>query len=94
MVTTSKFSEQISSLKESATLALAQRVRELKAEGRDVIGLTLGEPDFDTPQHIKDAAAKALAEGHTSYPPVAGIPELRKAIADKLVRENSLDVDP
>lgn len=94
MVTTSKFSEQISSLKESATLALAQRVRELKAEGRDVIGLTLGEPDFDTPQHIKDAAAKALADGHTSYPPVAGIPELRKAIADKLVRENSLDVEP
>ncbi|MEM8897871.1 MAG: pyridoxal phosphate-dependent aminotransferase [Bacteroidota bacterium] len=94
MGTTSNFSEQISSLKESATLALAQRVRELKAEGRDVIGLTLGEPDFDTPQHIKDAAAKALADGHTSYPPVAGIPELRKAIADKLVRENSLDVDP
>ncbi|MEM6766614.1 MAG: pyridoxal phosphate-dependent aminotransferase [Bacteroidota bacterium] len=87
------YSERISSLKESATLALAQRVRELKAEGKDVIGLTLGEPDFDTPTHIKDAAAAALAAGHTSYPPVAGIPELRKAIAEKFRNENKLEVD-
>jgi aspartate aminotransferase len=85
------FSQRITSLAPSATLGIAQKVRELKAAGRDVIGLTLGEPDFDTPQHIMDAAKKALDAGFTHYPPVNGYPELRQAIVDKLKRENGLD---
>ena len=66
----------------------------MKAEGQDVVGFGAGEPDFDTPQHIKDAAAKALAEGFTKYTPAAGIPELRQAIADKHKRENGLSFKP
>lgn len=66
----------------------------MKAEGLDVVGFGAGEPDFDTPQHIKDAAAKALAEGFTKYTPAAGIPELRQAIADKHKRENGLTYKP
>ncbi len=83
-------SELISSLEESATLAISKKVRELKAEGRDVIGLTLGEPDFDTPSHIREAAKQALDDGYTHYPPVAGLNELREAIAAKLQRDNGL----
>ncbi|GAB4419700.1 MAG: pyridoxal phosphate-dependent aminotransferase [Bacteroidia bacterium] len=85
------FSHLISSLEESATLSISKRVRELKAEGRDVIGLTLGEPDMDTPAHIREAAKLALDQGYTHYPPVAGYPELRKAIAAKFKRDNGLD---
>lgn len=66
----------------------------MKAEGHDVVGFGVGEPDFDTPQHIKDAAAKALAAGFTKYTPAAGIPELRQAIADKHKRENGLNYKP
>jgi aspartate aminotransferase len=66
----------------------------MKAEGHDVVGFGVGEPDFDTPQHIKDAAAKALAEGFTKYTPSSGIPELRQAIADKFQRENGLTYKP
>ena len=66
----------------------------MKAEGQDVVGFGAGEPDFDTPQHIKDAAAKALAEGFTKYTPSSGIPELRQAIADKFKRENGLSYKP
>ncbi len=66
----------------------------MKAEGQDVVGFGAGEPDFDTPQHIKDAAAKALADGFTKYTPAAGIPELRQAIADKHKRENGLSFKP
>lgn len=84
-------SNLVASLAESATLAISKRVRELKAEGRDVIGLTLGEPDFDTPTHICEAAKEALDAGFTHYPPVSGIPELRQAIADKLKRDNGLN---
>ncbi|MEO0472030.1 MAG: pyridoxal phosphate-dependent aminotransferase [Bacteroidota bacterium] len=86
-----QFSQLIASLEESATLALSKKVRELKAAGKDVIGLTLGEPDFDTPAHIVAAAKQALDEGYTHYPPVAGYPELREAIAAKLKRDNALD---
>lgn len=86
-----KTSNLVSSLAESATLAISKRVRELKAEGRDVIGLTLGEPDFDTPSHIREAAKQALDDGYTHYPPVAGLPELRQAIVDKFKRDNNLD---
>ncbi|MEM6264322.1 MAG: pyridoxal phosphate-dependent aminotransferase [Bacteroidota bacterium] len=80
----------IQTLAESATLGISKKVRALKAEGKDVIGLTLGEPDFDTPVHICEAAKQALDDGYTHYPPVAGLPELRQAIADKLQRENGL----
>lgn len=88
------YSNLISSLEESATLALAQKVRELKSENVPVIGLTLGEPDFDTPAHIRKAAYHALENGHTHYPPVPGIPKLRRAIADKLQRENHIAYEP
>lgn len=84
------FSTLISSLEESATLGIAKKVRELKGQGRDIVGLTLGEPDADTPDHIRAAAKKALDDGITHYPPVAGIPELREAIAAKLRKENHL----
>jgi len=67
---------------------------ELRRQGIDVIALTAGEPDFDTPQHVKDAACKALAEGKTKYTPPAGIPELREALARKFKRENGLDYAP
>ncbi len=89
-----KYSNVISNLEESATLALAQKVRELKAEQKPVIGLTLGEPDFDTPIHIRQAAARAMENGHTHYPPVPGIPELRHAITAKFERENQLRFQP
>ncbi len=84
-------SHLIQSLEESATLGISKKVRELTAAGKDVIGLTLGEPDFDTPVHIRDAAKKALDDGFTHYPPVTGLPELRDAIAAKLKRENGLN---
>jgi aspartate aminotransferase len=88
------FSKKISALEESATLGIAKKVRELKASGRNIVGLTLGEPDFDTPAHIKDAAKQALDEGFVHYPPVAGYPELRQAIADKFKRDNGLSYSP
>lgn len=78
-------------MQESATLKMAKISRELRAQGHDVIDLSIGEPDFDTPQHIKDAAKKAIDEGYTHYTPVPGYPELRKAIAAKLKRDNRLD---
>jgi aspartate aminotransferase len=82
---------RIINMQESATLKMAKISRELRAQGHDVIDLSIGEPDFDTPQHIKDAAKKAIDEGYTHYTPVPGYPELRKAIAAKLRRENGLD---
>ncbi|MEM6805334.1 MAG: pyridoxal phosphate-dependent aminotransferase [Bacteroidota bacterium] len=89
-----QLSSRIASVAPSATLSISKKVRELKAEGRDVIGLTLGEPDFDTPEHIREAAKAALDAGYTHYPPVAGYPELRQAIVDKLKRDNGLDYAP
>jgi aspartate aminotransferase len=86
--------DALSRIKPSATIAVTQMARELKAQGIDVISLSVGEPDFDTPQNIKDAAVAAIARGETKYTPVAGIPELRKAIADKFKRENGLDYKP
>lgn len=86
-----QFSQRILAVPESATLGIAKKVRELKAAGRDVIGLTLGEPDMDTPQHIRAAAAQALEDGFTHYPPVSGYPALKQAIVDKLKRDNGLD---
>jgi aspartate aminotransferase len=81
----------LSRVKPSATIAVTQMARELKAKGRDVISLSVGEPDFDTPQNIKDAAIAAIARGETKYTPVAGIVPLREAIAAKFKRENGLD---
>jgi aspartate aminotransferase len=84
-------SDALSRIKPSATIALTQKARDLKAQGRDVISLSVGEPDFDTPENIKQAAIKAINRGETKYTAVAGIPELRAAIARKLKRENNLD---
>ncbi|CAM1628861.1 Aminotransferase [Bartonella apihabitans] len=86
--------DTLSRIKPSATIAVAQKARDLKATGRDVISLGAGEPDFDTPDNIKDAAIEAIRQGKTKYTPVAGIPELRQAIAKKLKRENNLDYKP
>ena len=86
--------EQLSRVKPSATIAVSTKARELKAAGRDVIGLGAGEPDFDTPDNIKQAAIDAITRGETKYTTVDGIPELKKAIADKFKRENGLDYAP
>ena len=78
-------------VKPSATMVVTQKARDLKAQGRDVISLSVGEPDFDTPDNIKNAAIDAIRRGETKYPPVLGIPPLREAIARKFQRENGLD---
>src|SRR6184192_389507 len=85
-----KISRRAASLSPSLTLAIDSKAKQMKAEGQDVVGFGAGEPDFDTPQHIKDAAIKALNDGFTKYTPASGIPELRQAIADKFKRENGL----
>ncbi len=87
-------SSRMQQLKPSATIAVTTKAAELKAAGKDVIGLGAGEPDFDTPQWIKDAATAAMARGETKYTPVAGTPALRKAVAAKYQRENNLTYDP
>jgi len=86
--------DRLSRIKPSPTMAVTAKAAELKAAGSDVIGLGAGEPDFDTPEHIKDAARKAMAEGKTKYVPVPGIIELRRAICDKLKRDNGLTYTP
>jgi len=82
---------RLSRVKPSPTLAVTAKAAELKAAGKDVIGLGAGEPDFDTPDHIKDAAIAAIKKGETKYTPVGGTPALKKAIADKFKRENNLE---
>src|SRR5712691_4529152 len=86
--------DTLSRVKPSATVAVTDLARALKAAGRDVIGLGAGEPDFDTPDNIKMAAVKAIADGKTKYTDVDGIPELKAAIARKFKRENHLDYKP
>lgn len=88
-----QFSQAFHRVRPSASIAASQRARELRAQGRDVIALSAGEPDFDTPDHIKAAAEHAMAEGKTKYPPVSGIAELRQAIVAKFKRDNELDYD-
>ncbi|MFQ3580203.1 MAG: aminotransferase class I/II-fold pyridoxal phosphate-dependent enzyme, partial [Bacteroidales bacterium] len=83
-------SRRVREMATSATLAMAQKSRELKSQGIDVINLSIGEPDFDTPEHIKEAAKKAIDENYTHYPPVAGYDSLREAIVKKFERENNL----
>src|SRR5438309_1996973 len=89
-----KISHRAASLTPSLTLAIDSKAKQMKVDGLDVVGFGVGEPDFDTPQHIKDACAKALADGFTKYTPAAGIPELRQAIADKHQHENGLTYKP
>jgi aspartate aminotransferase len=84
-------SDRINALEESATIGMAKKARELSAQGISVVNLSFGEPDFQTPQHIKDAAKKAIDEGFTFYTPVPGIPDLRNAIVNKLKRDNGLE---
>ena len=86
--------ESLGRIQPSPTIAVTQKARDLKAAGRDVIGLGAGEPDFDTPDNIKEAAIAAIRRGETKYTAVEGIPELRKAIAAKFKRENALDYTP
>ena len=85
--------DALSRVKPSATIAVTNKARELKASGRDVIGLGAGEPDFDTPENIKTAAVIAIREGKTKYTAVDGLPELKQAISAKFKRENGLDYD-
>lgn len=87
-------SERLASLSPSATFAMAQKSNELKAQGVDVISLSVGEPDFNTPDHIKEAAKKAIEDNFSFYSPVVGFLELRKAIAEKLKNENGLTYTP
>ena len=86
-----QLSDRLNRLSPSATLAMSQKSSEMKALGIDVINLSVGEPDFNTPDHIKDAAKKAVDENYSRYSPVPGYPELRKAIVTKLQKENNLE---
>ena len=89
-----KISKRAASLSPSLTLAIDSKAKAMKAEGHDVVGFGAGEPDFDTPQHIKDACTAAIAAGFTKYTPSSGIPELRQAIADKFKKDNGLTYKP
>ncbi|MGQ0828071.1 MAG: pyridoxal phosphate-dependent aminotransferase [Bacteroidota bacterium] len=90
----SKLSDRITYLSESQTLAMTKKSRELQAQGKDIISLSIGEPDFDTPKFIKDAAKKAIDDNYTHYTPVAGFLDLRKAISEKFKRDNNLSYKP
>ena len=87
-------SRLLNRLSESATIAMSRKARELKSEGRDIISLSLGEPDFDTPDPIKEAACQAIADNYTHYMPVPGYLEVREAICKKLLRDNGLEYTP
>ena len=86
-----QLSDRLNSLSPSATLAMSQKSNELKAQGIDVINLSVGEPDFNTPDHIKEAAKKAVDDNFSRYSPVPGYPALRNAIVEKLKKENGLE---
>jgi aspartate aminotransferase len=89
-----KLAQRLNTIAEPQTIKMAKMSRELKAQGLDVVDLSLGEPDFATPGHITTAAVAAIDEGYTKYPPVAGFPELRKAICEKFKRDNQLEYTP
>jgi aspartate aminotransferase len=93
-MSTDVISHRINALSESQTIQMNQKSRELKEQGVDVINLTIGEPDFNTPEHIKAAGIKAINDNLSHYPPVAGFPELKKAIVQKLKNDNGLDYTP
>ncbi|MCM3091280.1 MULTISPECIES: aminotransferase class I/II-fold pyridoxal phosphate-dependent enzyme [unclassified Cytobacillus] len=88
-----QLAQRVKALTPSTTLAITAKAKELKAQGHDVIGLGAGEPDFNTPQHIIDAAVKSMNEGHTKYTPSAGLPALKKEIANKFKKDQGLDYD-
>jgi len=88
-----KISHRVSQVKPSATIAVAAKARELIAAGQDIISLSVGEPDFDTPEHVKQAAIEAIKAGKTKYTPVDGTVELKQAIVDKFSRENDLQYE-
>ena len=90
----SRLADRITHLSESQTIAMAKLSRELQEQGRDIISLSLGEPDFVTPENIRESAKKAIDEGFTFYTPIAGFADLRKAISDKFKNENNLDYAP
>ena len=87
-------SDRVKSLSVSQTLAMAQKSRELKAKGIDIISLSLGEPDFNTPDYVKEAAKKAIDENYSKYPPVPGYTDLREAISKKFKEENGINYSP
>ncbi|MBU4305842.1 MAG: aminotransferase class I/II-fold pyridoxal phosphate-dependent enzyme [Candidatus Omnitrophica bacterium] len=89
-----KLASRVRSLISSPTLAITSKATQLKKNGVDVVSFGAGEPDFDTPQYIKDSAIKAIQEGATKYTPSTGTPQLKQAIAEKLRRDNSLHYDP
>ena len=89
-----KLSRRIAAISESMTLAISSKARAMQAKGIDIIDFGVGEPDFDTPQHIKQAAIDAINQGCTKYTPTPGTPELRQAVAEKLKRDNALDYPP
>src|SRR5262245_60612412 len=89
-----RVAERLGVLEESATLAVSQRAAELKAAGRDIVSLAAGEPDFPTPAHVQEAARRAMEDGHTRYPPVAGIAPLRAAVAEEVAAYTGRSVDP
>lgn len=89
-----QLAQRLNRVSEPQTIRMAKLSRELKAQGLDIIDLSLGEPDFRTPEHICQAATEAMEAGYTKYPPVAGIPELRAAICQKLLRDNGLEYTP
>jgi aspartate aminotransferase len=89
-----QLSDRVNSIKPSPTLAITNKAKELKAAGKDIIGLGAGEPDFDTPEHIKTAAIEAINNGFTKYTAVDGTPELKKAIIDKFKRDNDISYEP
>ena len=95
MDTSDIISDRLMSLSDSQTFVMAQKSRDMRAKGIDVITLSIGEPDFDTPEHIKDAARKAIAEKeYTAYPPVSGYADLKQAISEKFKKDNNLDYSP
>ena len=86
-----KLAKRVGKIQPSPTLAITNKAKQMKAQGIDVVGFGAGEPDFDTPDNIKEAAKKALDDGYTKYTPVPGSPELKDAIIAKLKRDNGLE---
>ncbi|MBI3991417.1 MAG: aminotransferase class I/II-fold pyridoxal phosphate-dependent enzyme, partial [Candidatus Omnitrophica bacterium] len=89
-----ELAERIKSVAPSATLTITSKAKKMKAEGIDVVSFGAGEPDFDTPEHIKQAAIEAIKSGFTKYTPTTGIPELKEAICEKFKKDNNISYEP